>query len=221
MPGEKHPELRRKLDALLAPPAGYQFDVEKAWQGIAPALPARRRTRRWVWMAAALLLLAAGALWWPVQNEVPVNNRDRSVSVTKTQTETSPTTKAPRLGVTTLPASLPVVRSDRKPTESKQQSTPMHRVQPQPLTVAVPSSQPAFVPPSASTVQTAAVPRPRFKVAHINELVPVPMPTSPERKPALALRWDDRAADDDLLSAETTTQAKSKRSLLSFNRPQK
>lgn len=190
MPNELDNRFKTALDGLPdAPPPGTAFDADALWTEMDRQLRPRRRFRAgWLAAACGLLTLLAGLGWWfsgaeaPTAPERPVAGRLHPAGKRETSPKREVFTNTP---VARRAVSPPSRATSQRGTTPPLPIVPMAIVAeavpalPEPIQTAVPESE--YPPqPIAEAVADAAKPkhwrkipnrpRPRFPVAHENEL---------------------------------------------------
>ncbi len=225
MPGEKQNRIKQKLEQLSAVPNGFRFNEEHTWQAMEPKLRPKRKRFLWVPTAAILLVFFTGYFF------IGKHQSKLQPAASIVQTISKPVTKN-----ASLPAPVP---SQKTTALFKPQTVSNKRMIMLPVVIAqgLSSKQPALLPPSetpiqsallspADTVLTTALPlKPRFKIAHVNELnvLPVIVPEESKKTLALSIRRLSLLDSDEALPADDNPVIQRKRRTLfspSLNTPQ-
>lgn len=168
--GKQDSRIREQLDRLQQAPEPFQFRSALVWQQIETRLTEKKRRHfGWLYGTAAAVLLCAGG-WWLLQHKKTPDAKPASPFVsTPTRTKPGKDTlqKVIDREVQPYPSNLVTVRQTGKQgikvIPSTSQQTPV---------AGVDSSGPLVVsaPPADSLSMPITIAKPRFRIAHINEL---------------------------------------------------
>jgi|GEM_PF-1405021 len=167
--GKQDSRIREQLDKLRQVPDGFQFRSALVWQEIETRLTEKkRRPFRWLYAAAAAILLCIGG-WWFQHKKAP----DPAVKSPFVSTKTNSTPGKDTLQKLTTRVDQPqpsIQVTARQP--EKLQIEPLKATAVHIPLVIVDSSSPLMVAATAadSLSMPVAIAKPRFRIAHINEL---------------------------------------------------
>ncbi len=206
MPGEKQNSLQEKLDGFSAIPSGIRFDADHTWQKLETKVVARPKRRSlWLSAAAAVAVLIISVFFFSHPGTTPK---------TTTAVAGVPNKQTKKASVTS--STQPVTNSQKQsPVRSIQIDKPVVTIEPPAITKPSPLTAPFIenvfglqTPPQSVDTAVAIVrtQKPKFKIAHLNELnatQPTLIPASAERmagfkfKQKIPISLSDEAAPSD------------------------
>jgi hypothetical protein len=197
MPGEKQNEIKRKLENLSEVPRDFRFRSDAVWRKMEGGLGGRKKNRTILWIALAACFMGAAFIYFVYpsakketpfvvsseagKSNVPAHNQP----VSKNNSQQAIKREAPGSHEVKLQA------SEHKIPSGDIQKNIVSPFIDTPALAAIHSSLPA---PDTSTAKSAntvaAAAKPRFRIAHINELnaAQQTLPEMPKQKDGLALR---------------------------------
>lgn len=168
--GKQDSRIREQLDQLHQAPEPFQFRSALVWQQIETRLTEKKRMHfGWLYGTAAALLLCVGG-WWLVQHK---KRPAKTIEPPFVSTQTGTTAARDTLQMLTIrevqphPSNLVTVRQTGKQEIKVIPQTPLH-----PPVVGADSSNllVVTVPSTDSLSMPITIAKPRFRIAHINEL---------------------------------------------------
>lgn len=216
MHGEKQNNVHNKLDQLQAVPASFGFNEEGTWQKLETRMGARRKKGLFFWLPVAAVFIALLANFFLFQSPVPE-------PVSKKPVETTVTQQAKN----TVPVQQIIVKENKqqltvKPVlPAKNKTASIHQIGNKQDTVFVTQQTPevpAVQLPLIHAIDTVtvSVQKPKFKIAHVNELYPpkpVFLPVA-QKNPAFARKKNVPVGiEDELPPEERSVVQKKQRSL--------
>jgi hypothetical protein len=191
MPGEKQNEISNKLNGMNSIPQGFRFDSDQTWQKLDAEMHGKPKRKLIFWLPAAVLLSAVigGTVYFQVKSSHP--NKDTRVTTLHPSKQQKQTPVEKEIVQLTNAKHIPVLKSaeqrQRIPFEEKEiaQDTLVAFPAVTQVSNVLQDNLKDTVVAVASSVQ-----KPRFKIAHVNELdVPVTtLPSSPKANTVLLIR---------------------------------